>query len=101
VLVRVRLVDDKGVPVTARTPLTLETNIGAWQVVDLNPLEPGVQVFIEGGYAEFPLLPPMQPGDGLIRATSGVLGASLYIPFVADLRPLVGVGVLEGRLGKF
>jgi len=99
--VRVRLVDDKGVPVTARTPLTLESNIGSWQIVDLNPLEPGVQVFIEGGYGEFPLLPPMQPGDGMVRVTSGILGASLHIPFVADLRPLVGVGVLEGRLGNF
>ena len=45
----VELVDDKGVRVTARTPLTLEASAGRWNARDLNETQPGVQVFIEGG----------------------------------------------------
>ena len=45
--------DDKGVRVTARTPLTLEASAGRWNVRDFNETQPGVQVFIEGGQARF------------------------------------------------
>ena len=52
-----RLTDAKGVPITVRTPLTEATAV-RWQVEDLDPREPGVQVFIDGGKAEYRLLPP-------------------------------------------
>ncbi|CAN5884471.1 MAG: hypothetical protein USCGTAYLOR_02806 [Chromatiales bacterium USCg_Taylor] len=55
--VTVRLTDAKAVPVTGRTPLTEATAV-RWQVEDLDPREPGVQVFIDGGKAEYRLLPP-------------------------------------------
>ncbi|HEX8834032.1 MAG TPA: hypothetical protein VF719_07510, partial [Abditibacteriaceae bacterium] len=99
--VTVRLTDDKGVFVTSRTPLTLEASLGTWRVIDLNPLEPGVQVFIEGGHAEFALVPPLETGDALIRVTSGVLGATTKLSFLPDLRPLLGVGLLETQINLF
>ena len=96
--IRIELSDAAGVPVTARTPLTLEASLGRWDVKDLNPREPGVQVFIEGGRAEFTLLPPQEPGDALVRVTSGLLKAEQTLAFLPDLRPLIGAGVIEGVL---
>ena len=100
--VTVRLVDQAGLPVTARTHLTLESTLGRWQVKDLNPDEPGVQVFLEGGKANYVLLAPNEPGDALVRISSGVLKAERQVVFVPNLRPLIANGVIEGvfRLNK-
>ena len=44
-----RLTDRDGVPVTARTQVTLNASIGQWRLEDLSPAEPGTQIFVEGG----------------------------------------------------
>lgn len=98
VLVRVRLVDAHGVPVTSRTPVTLETTAGKWDVVDLNPKEPGTQQFIEGGVAEFKLIPPMDPIDTKIVVSSGTLKSDVKLSFVPELRPLMAIGVIDQTL---
>ncbi len=95
-----KLQDDTGVPVTVRTPVTLESSLGRWDVVDLDAKEPGVQVFVEGGQAEFSLLPPQEPGDALVRVSSGLLKAEDTLAFTPDLRPLIGAGVIEGVLNR-
>ncbi len=94
----VRITDSKGVPVTARTPITLEATTGRWKVQDANPNEPGVQTFVQGGRAEFELLPPLSPMDATLRVTSGILGADRRLAFLPELRPLIGSGVIEGIL---
>ncbi|MGB7740519.1 MAG: hypothetical protein WBM03_15530 [Steroidobacteraceae bacterium] len=96
VRVRVRLTDDHGVPVTVRTPLTLEAETGRWEPLDLNPDEPGTQVYIAGGEAEFALVPPNEPQDAIVRASSGMLSGQARIAFLPELRPLIGAGMLEG-----
>jgi hypothetical protein len=98
VTVGVELVDAKGVPVTARTALTLESSLGRWDVEDLDKKEPGVQVFIEGGRAEFALLPPMEPGDSQIAISSGILKSEATLAFLPELRPMLAVGVIEGQI---
>ena len=98
VTVKVKLTDDKGVPVTVRTALTLEASRGRWQVVDVNPVEPGVQVFIEGGQAEFKLQVPVEPGEDILRVSSGVLKKEFRINYLPDLRQMLAVGVVEGAL---
>jgi len=97
-IVRVRLTDDKGVPVTSRTPLTLESSLGRWDVKDLSDQEPGVQVFMEGGQAEYPLIAPAEPGIALVKATSGTITSQQNISFIPNLRPLIAFGVIEGTL---
>jgi large repetitive protein len=98
VAITVRITDAKGVAVTARTAITLEASVGRWQVADANRNEPGVQTFVQGGSAKFELLPPLQPTDSRIAVSSGVLRADIVLPFVPELRPLIGAGVIEGIL---
>ena len=40
----VKVLDENGLPVTSRTPVTLVSSIGVWKVDDPDPAEPGVQV---------------------------------------------------------
>ncbi len=94
----VRLTDDKGVPVTVRTPISLETTSGVWKVEDLDPREQGTQTFIEGGTATFDLLPPAQPGNANIRVSSGIIETEIKLDFMPDLRDLIAAGVIEGVL---
>jgi uncharacterized repeat protein (TIGR01451 family) len=94
----VKLTDDKGVPVTVRTPVSLETSQGVWQLEDVDSREPGLQTFIEGGTATFELLPPTQPGESLIRVSSGVIETEVKLDFMPDLRDLIAAGVVEGVL---
>ena len=97
--IRVRLADEKGVLVSARTPITLESSAGLWRVEDLNKTEPGVQVFLEGGEAGFQLLSPAEPADALVRASSGSIESTLRLSFMPELRPLLASGVLDAKVG--
>ena len=94
----VTLTDAKGVPVTARTPLTLEASNGKWDIQDLDPTTPGTQVFIEGGKATFDIIPPLDPGNCVISVSSGNIEAQDTLPFLPDLRPMMAVGVIEGTM---
>ncbi|RZU02316.1 putative repeat protein (TIGR01451 family) [Rivibacter subsaxonicus] len=94
----VRLADEKGVPVTTRSALTLESSLGRWQVEDLDPKEPGVQVFVEGGRGEFMLQSPADPGQARVRVSGSGLEAQGTLDFLPDLRPMVAAGVVEGVL---
>ncbi|HZI55175.1 MAG TPA: hypothetical protein VFF39_00300, partial [Verrucomicrobiae bacterium] len=96
--VTVRLTDAAEVPVTVRTPLTLETTNGIWLVKDLDPREPGTQVFIEGGRAEFELMPPMEPGPATLRVSSGRVSSESKIEFVPELRPMMAAGLVEYQI---
>jgi uncharacterized repeat protein (TIGR01451 family) len=98
VKIAITLTDAANVPVTVRTPITLEASAGSWMVKDLNPNEPGTQVFIEGGKAEFDLQPPIQPGPAVVKASSGGVTSEARIEFVPELRPMLAVGVVEYQL---
>ncbi|MBE0430047.1 MAG: DUF11 domain-containing protein, partial [Thermoleophilia bacterium] len=94
--IKVRLTDDKGVPVTVRTQLTLEVDNGRWETKDLNPDEPGTQVFMQGGKAEFTIIPPNNPLDAIVRVSAGILVTEVKIAYLPELRPMLGAGILEG-----
>ena len=94
--VRVRLLDANDVPVTARTPLTLDATQGKWLVKDLDPREAGTQVFVEGGVLDVDLQAPADPGKALLRAYTGTAKVEAPITFVPDLRELLAVGLVEG-----
>jgi hypothetical protein len=96
--VTIRLTDDNGVPITFTTPLTLETSTGTWQVTDLDEKTPGTQIRIEGGTGTFPLLPPQEPGEAVIRIKGGGLSEDKKVYFYPDLRPIVAAGIVEGSI---
>jgi uncharacterized repeat protein (TIGR01451 family) len=91
--------DRDGNPVTARTPLTLGTSSGLLRGADLDPVEPGLQVFAEQGRAQVSLVAPSEPGEARIRAVSGLLEAENTIRFLPHMRPLIGIGVVDAVLG--
>ena len=97
-LVRVTIepLDAAGVSVTSPTPVTLNASRGRWQTRDIDPDEPGVQVFVEGGVLVAELEAPNEPGDVLVQAASGNTRAQLKLGFNAELRPLIAAGVVEG-----
>ena len=94
--VRVHPVDRRGVAVSSRTFVTLESTLGRFQAVDLDPATPGLQTAVEGGDAHFALVAPTEPGIAVVRVQSGSVSAETTLTFVPDLRPLLAVGVLEG-----
>lgn len=92
----VKVLDEGGVPITSRTPVTLASSVGVWKVEDPDPAEPGVQAFVEGGRAEFALAPPLEPASALIVVTSGAVKAEARLDFLPELRSLIATGVIEG-----
>jgi len=94
--IKVRLTDTKGVPVTARTQLTLEAERGRWVEEDQNPTEPGTQVSMAGGNAVFHLMPPAEPGDVNVRVSAGSLVIQIRLAVLPAMRPMIGVGIVEG-----
>ena len=94
----VHVEDRAGIPVRAPTPVTLETRLGGWKTEDLDDIEPGLQLIVVGGEAVATLTPPNNPGDVEIRATSGEFSSTRTLGFRAHLRPLIGIGVVEGRV---
>ena len=92
----VKLSDARGVPVTARTPVTLDASRGTWDVQDIDPTEPGAQVMIEGGQGAFALVAPAEPGAGRLIATSGKVKGEAKVDFMPELRSMIAAGVIEG-----
>jgi len=97
-LLTLAVTDSAGIPVSARTLVTLDASIGHIALEDLDPATPGVQVAIEGGRVRVPLLAPPIPGHAQVVAASGELRASTDVEFVPALRPLLVVGAIEGAL---
>lgn len=96
VKVVVRITDEAGLPVHERGQLTLENNAGVWNVQDQSNIEPGIQTMIEGGVAELEYIPPERPGNGRLQASINRLVATRDMIFLPDLRPLTGIGIVEG-----
>jgi len=94
--VKVRLLDANGLLVPDRVSLTLESIAARWNEADVNPMEPGLQVMVQGGSAEFHLVPPANPGDGKVRISAGTVQTEARVIFLPDLRALTGIGVVEG-----
>lgn len=94
----VSILDQNGVPVASRTPITLDNNLGKIQLDDLDPDKAGVQQFIEGGRLLVPLLAPTQAGEGRLEVSSGTYKTDLPLRFVPELRPMIAAGIVEGTV---
>lgn len=93
-----KIVDRHGTLVSSRTPITLDSSIGKIDLVDLDPKQPGTQVFVEGGTLVVPITAPTEAGEGVLSVESGIFNATTPIRFLPDLRPIIAVGLLEGSI---
>ena len=100
--ITVLLRDADGLPVAARTPITLSSSLGQWQF-------PGEaqgslahtsadQHFVTGGVARLLLLSPAQPGKAELSVSSGTVKTTTTLEFTPQLRPMLGVGLISGTL---
>ena len=96
--VRVLLLDAQGLRVADNALITVKADGVQWDAVDQNPLEPGLQLQVQDGGAQLQLIPPQEPGDAHLQVSYGTLSADAHLSFLPDLRPLRGVGVVEGVL---
>ena len=96
--VSISLRDAQGLPVVARTQVSLQVTLGQWQTPDLDARQPGTQVFVEGGEGRFLLLPPTQPGKAELTISSGVVKSTAGIVFTPNLRPMIAAGIVEGTI---
>ena len=92
------LTDAQGVPVTARTPITLESDQGAWLAENLNPGQPGVHINVTGGRAELRYRPPADPGLVRLRVSAYPLAEDINLRLLPQDRPLQGIGLVEGTI---
>ena len=91
-----QLRDAHGVPIVARTQVTLDAEQGAWLEPDLNPLEPGIQINVTGGEAVLSLRPPADPGLVRLRASANPVVEEVAVRFLPQDRPMRGIGLVEG-----
>ncbi|MGO9804379.1 MAG: SdrD B-like domain-containing protein [Steroidobacteraceae bacterium] len=101
--ITVLLRDANGLPVAARTPLTLTASLGQWQQPGTAggtalTLTSGAQTFVTGGEAHLLLLPPAQPGKAALGVASGALKATATLEFTPHLRPMIAAGLVSGTL---
>ena len=92
-----RATDAAGVAIGGRTAVTLDRSSGQWQLADLDPLAEGLQTVIENGQALLTLRAPAEPGEVEVSASADDIRGRASLRFLPELRPLLAVGVVEGR----
>jgi hypothetical protein len=70
------------------------------KAADEDRATPGSQIKVTDGILEFDVLAPTLPGDIDLRITAGAAQAAGKISYVAELRPLFAIGILEGVVSK-
>ncbi|NDC60961.1 MAG: DUF11 domain-containing protein, partial [Betaproteobacteria bacterium] len=96
--IKLQLTDSAGIPIMARTAVTLSASGARWLNVDSQPDEPGVQIYVEGGETMLFMEPPGQQAVVPVRLQAGVLSHAQNLIFLPSLLPMQGVGVVEGVL---
>jgi hypothetical protein len=108
--VRLRLLDSKGL-IKGEQLVTIEVNGGARILLpgrltaetgadrgDIDRVTPGVQVKVVDGALTFQLIAPTQPDAVTVRVSVQGVSERLVVRYVPDLREMVAVGLIEGRL---
>ena len=96
--IKLQLTDSAGIPIMARTAVSLNAQGARWLNTDTQADEPGVQIYVEGGETTLLLEPPGQPALVPVRLQAGAVSHSENLNFLPSLMPLQGVGVVEGVL---
>ena len=109
--IRLQLLDSKGQVIKGEQLVTIEVNGGARILLpgrltsesgadrsDIDRITPGVQAKVVDGLLSFKLLAPYQPDAVTVRVSVQGVSERLVVRYVPDLREMVAVGLIEGRL---
>jgi hypothetical protein len=109
--IRLQLLDSKGQVLKGEQLVTIEVNGGARILLpgrltsesgadrgDIDRITPGVQAKVIDGLLTFKLLAPYQPDAITVRVSVQGVSERLVVRYVPDLRDMVAVGLVEGRL---
>jgi len=98
VKITLNVVDAAGLTVPGRRAVTLDASAGQWQVQDLDATQPGVQTFVDNGSTQLVLAAPREAASATLSAHAGKLEGKTAIDFVAAMRPLLAIGMVEGTI---
>lgn len=87
-----------GRPYLAPTLITIDTNIGRINLKDSNKDKAGIQFIVSGAELLIPVVAPKVPGKGQLVIDTGTSKLVVPLQFIAKLRPLIAVGIVEGAL---
>ncbi len=109
--IRLQLIDSKGLAIKGEQFVTIEVNGGARILLpgrltsesgadrgDVDRITPGVQAKVTDGVLSFKLIAPYQPDAVTVRVSVSGVSERIVVRYVPDLRDLVAVGLIEGRL---
>ncbi len=98
--VKIRILDKNGYPAKGTYFLTIEASDGQWLESDIQDKVPGHQVKVTNGERIVHLRSSNQTGQIKVRASTGTLQSETDVAQVADMRPLIAVGMLDIRAHK-
>ncbi len=109
--VRVRLLDSKGQTLAIDADVTIEVDGGARILLpgrltsesgadkgDIDRIQPGIQTTVKDGLLSFKLIAPYKPEVVSLRVSVRGIVEKILVRYVPDLREMVAVGLIEGRL---
>jgi uncharacterized repeat protein (TIGR01451 family) len=95
--VKIQVLDAHGYPAKGAYFLTLESSEGAWVEADIQDKIPGHQVKVTNGERIVHLSSSRNAGQVKIRASTGTLQSEADVSQIAEMRPLIAVGLLDIR----
>ncbi|WML92204.1 YfaZ family outer membrane protein [Thiothrix lacustris] len=95
--VKIQVLDVNGYPAKGSYFLTMETSEGAWVEADIQDKIPGHQVKVTNGERIIHLSSGRKTGQVKIRASTGTLQSETDVSQIAEMRPLIAVGLLDIR----
>jgi hypothetical protein len=109
--VKVQLLDSKGQILKSDIEVTIEVSGGARVLIpgrltsesgvdrqDIDKITPGVQAKATNGALNFKLIAPYQPDAVTLRVSVRGVTERVTVRYVPDLREIIAVGLIEGRL---
>ncbi len=109
--IRLQLLGSNGQPLQGEQLVTIEVNGGARILLpgrltsesgadrgDVDRITPGIQAKVANGILSFKLIAPYQPEAVTVRVSVRGVSESIVVRYVPDLREMVAVGLIEGRL---
>ncbi len=111
--VQVRLIDRQGQVIRGDVDVTIEVDGGARILLpgsntsrsgadrgDIDRIQPGIQYTVKNGVLNFKLIAPYKPESVNLRVSVKGTIEKTVVRYVPDLRDLIAVGLLEGRLSS-